>query len=241
MDNEMKFEVTLLSGESRGTVTARRSGLVTAFEYIGPMCTSPMRLLMLRPAGALSVGIPAPRDGEAYLYRRLSRAAMGGADLTGEIKFVLTDVSEDYSALSLKSSEPVPKEAPPETPPETEPEPEPEAAPVMEPAHTEEPAPAPEPEEEPAPEPEDKPAPPVPGEWAPEPDPGRHFEDPVLRECSAGAADVLCRREGGDTLLAFPYSPSKPFPLIPAFRLGAAAVINRADYIVFRVREGRVV
>ena len=90
---------------------------------------------------------------------------------------------------------------------------------------------------EPAPpEPEQKPD--RPDDWRPEPNPSCRFTDPVLRECASGVTGVLIRREGGDILLAFPFSPSEPFPLIPVFRFGTAQAIDGKNYMVYRLRDG---
>lgn len=132
--------------------------------------------------------------------------------------------------------EPEPK---PEPAPDPHPEPEPEPHPEPEPEPQPEPEPAPEPEPEPAPEPGQEPETPLTEHWAPEPDPGSRFSDPLLAAAAQGRKGVLSRLEGQDVLIAFPWSPSEPFAMLPAFRLGTAARIGGEPYMVFRLRSGQ--
>ena len=77
-------------------------------------------------------------------------------------------------------------------------------------------------------------------------EPGETGEQALVRECAeelgieVSVGDAWVRFEGADTLLAFPWSPSEPFPMIPIFRLGAAASIGGRDFMVFRLRDGAV-
>ena len=74
--------------------------------------------------------------------------------------------------------------------------------------------------------------------WYLEPDPGRHINSPELREAASRAGEAWVRFEGADTLLAFPWTPSQPFPMIPIFRLGAAGEMAGRGFIIFRLRDG---
>lgn len=250
MINDATFGVTC-SGEDAGSVTVRKSGLVTVFEYTCPRTLELSRLVLLTPSGAVSVGIPAPRDDGMYLLRALSRAALGGVELDGELRFILTDIDADLSALS---SPPEPAAADEEAPasssedsgePEAEDFAEPEAEDFAEqeaePASPELPASEPRANGTPPSIAAAAPPPPEPAVdgWYIEPEPQRLFADETLRSAASGVEGVLSRSEGGDTLLAFPFSPSEPFPLIPAFRLGSAETIGGRSYMVFRVRDGQ--
>lgn len=244
MINDATFGVTC-SGEDAGSVTVRKSGLVTVFEYTCPRTLELSRLVLLTPSGAVSVGIPAPRDDGMYLLRALSRAALGGVELDGELRFILTDIDADLSALS---SPPEPAAADEEAPASSsedsgEPEAEDSDEPEAEPASPELPASEPQAVDTPpsiaaAAPPAPPPEPAVDG-WYIETEPQRLFADETLRSAASGVEGVLSRSEGGDTLLAFPFSPSEPFPLIPAFRLGSAETIGGRSYMVFRVRDGQ--
>lgn len=244
MINDATFGVTC-SGEDAGSVTVRKSGLVTVFEYTCPRTLELSRLVLLTPSGAVSVGIPAPRDDGMYLLRALSRAALGGVELDGELRFILTDIDADLSALSSPTQPPAADEEAPASSSEDSGEPEAEDSdePEAEPASPELPASEPRANGTPpsiaAAAPPAPPPEPVVDGWYIETEPQRLFADETLRSAASGMEGVLSRSEGGDTLLAFLFSPSEPFPLIPAFRLGSAETIGGRSYMVFRVRDGQ--
>ena len=219
MWNDGTYEV--FEGASpAGTLTLRQNKRMTEFEYTCDSARDLARLVLLTPGGNFSVGIPVPRDGGMQLKRSFTPGALAGVDLDHITRCVLVPVDADIQALTADIPAADATEAAPDAAPAMEviPEPKPE---------TPEPTP---------PEPEQKPD--CGNGWCMEPDPACHFTDPVLRECAAGVAGVLVRQEGGDTLLAFPFSPSEPFPLIPAFRFGTAQTIDGGHYMVYRIRSG---
>lgn len=224
----MQYDVLTPGGEPAGRLDIYASGVRTGFAYISDRPFPLSRLVLLTESGPLSLGIPAPEAGGMSLRKLLSPLALGGADLGGRVLPLLVPADADLSSLSLPAPAPEPEQ--PSPPPEPEPEPEPS------------------PGREPEPECPAAPARQAPPEaitealsevWAPEPAPARLFADPELAAAAENAGGVLARADGPDTLAAFPFSPSKPFPLLPAFRFGAAQEIGGGTYLVFRLRDGR--
>lgn len=241
----MTIDVFTSDGAPAGAVSVTARGPRTVFDYSGPLAEGVRRLSLLSHGAALSLGIPVPEGGALRLHRTMTRLELGGFEPEGA-GAVLTEPDADLSALAVFQEETPPEpisEPEPETPPEPEPIPEPISEPEPEPM----PEPIPEPEPEPIPETEPEPAPmprltPAPEEgWYLEPDPGRHILDPELKKAADTAGDAWVRFEGADTLLAFPWSPSEPFPMIPIFRLGAAFSMAGRDFMVFRLRDGAAI
>ncbi len=210
----MRFDVTTPGGRPAGELTVAPAGVKTAFTYKSDELLPPARLILRFPDGDLSLGIPTPRDGGQALTKKLSPLELGPREPAAAV-----------SALLVPLGEAVPPLAPPEPPEPVQPEPEPAPAPV------------PEPVPEPVPDPEPAPAP---AAWTPEPDPARYFADPDLIACAREVTGALMMPDGENVLLAFPFSPSMPFPMLPAFRFGAAQDIEGRSYLVFRVREGKI-
>lgn len=263
----MTIDVFTSEGTPAGTISVTAKGSRTVFDYAGPVMKEVRRLALLSSGTALSLGIPVPKEGELRLHRAMSRLELGDFRWE-EARGVLTDPEAELSAL-IAPPEPDPKAEPvpepetppeektppepapePETPPEEEtpPEPDPDPEPVPEPEPEPEPEPVLEPEPpKPEPEPEPEPAPvprltPAPEEgWFIEPDPGRHILDPELKTAAERAGEAWVGFEGADTLLAFPWTPSEPFPMLPIFRLGAASTMAGRNFIVFRLRDGAAI
>ncbi len=66
------------------------------------------------------------------------------------------------------------------------------------------------------------------------------FCDPDVAEACRDVVGALTRRRGEYRLLAVPVSGSEPFPMMPVFCFGSAERIAGGDYIVFRVRNGKL-
>lgn len=247
----MTIEVFTSEGTPAGTIGVTAKGPRTVFDYAGPVTKEVRRLALLSSGAALSLGIPVPKEGELRLHRAMSRLELGDFRWE-EARGVLTEPEAELSAL-IASPEPKAEPVPdPETPPEEEtptepetrpeeetppdPEPEPESTPTLEPEPVLEPEP---PEPEPAPVPRLTPAPEE--GWFIEPDPGRHILDPELKTAAERAGEAWVGFEGADTLLAFPWTPSEPFPMLPIFRLGAASTMAGRNFIVFRLRDGAAI
>lgn len=233
----MRYDVTTPDGRAAGELAVAPAGVKTAFTYKSDDLFPPARLILQFPDGDLSLGIPTPRDGGQALMKKLSPLELGTREPATAARALLVPLGEAVPPLEPPApAEPEPVPVPePEPEPEPVPEPEPEPGPQPEPEPEPEPVPEPEPIPEPAPVPE-----PVPASWAPEPDPARHFTDPDLVACARQVTGALVKPDGGDILLAFPFSPSMPFPMLPAFRFGAAQDIDGKSYLVFRVREGTI-
>lgn len=225
----MTIDVFTSEGTPAGKLSVSAKGPRTVFDYAGPVMPEVRRLALLSSGAALSLGIPVPEKGELRLRRAMSRLELGDFPWE-EARAVLADPEADLSAM-VSSPEPEP-----ETPPEPEPESEPETPPEPEALPAPEPVPSPGPEPEPAPVPRLAPAPEE--GWYLEPDPGRHILDPELKKAAAFAGEAWVCFEGADTLLAFPWTPSEPFPMLPIFRLGTAASMAGRDFMVFRLRDG---
>ncbi len=254
----MPFDVHTTDGQPAGRLEVSRAGLMTVFEYSWERDPGPSRLALTQGELVFWVGVPLPYAGGLRLTRKFSRLALGELDPGGPFTAYLVPVggqlpAPDVSGPAPCGDEPAPDEIGP-VPCGDEPAPD-----------VSEDAPC---DDEPAPDvgedaPRDGgPAPGVsedapcdsgpspdggerdggyPDVWLPEKDPARHFEDPALRATAGETGGVLMRADGEDTLLAFPWAPSKPFPMLPAFRLGTAQDIDGGHYMVFRVRNGRPV
>lgn len=223
----MSYDVFTKDGRSAGTLSVERRGPRTVFEYSSDLDPGVSRLVLLTPAGPFSLGIPTPRAGGLYLSRTMSRLELGGLELTGDIRALLAPAEEELSKLTY------PGDA---EPPETAALPE-AAAPPEAAALPEDSAPSQVPPTAESPEAGAERAP---SRWQPEAEPGRHFSDPELAEEAAGITGAMVKYEDGTVLLAFPWSPSQPFPMVSAFRQGAPAQIGDRRYIVFRLADGRI-
>ena len=247
----MSFNVHTADGRAAGSLEISRTGLMTVFEYSCDFDPGPSRLVLAGDK-LFPVGVPQPRSGGLSLNRKFSRLGLGDFDPDAPFRALLVPVDADLAALLTPEepdhSEPAAPEADspadpvPDTIPDTEPDPGPEA-PVEEPQ-----GPCPEPSGEPESPCSDEALPdgtagnesaPESCEWAPDTDPASHFEDPILRAAASGIQGVITKPDGEDTLLGFPWAPSRPFPMLPVFRLGTAMEIDGGQYMVFRLKGGR--
>ena len=229
----MQYDVLTPGGEPAGRLDIYASGVKTGFAYMSDRPFPLSRLVLLTESGPLSLGIPAPEAGGMSLKKLLSPLALGGADLGGRVLPLLVPADADLSSLSLPDPEPDRPAPAPEAEQERDTEPSPQRERDPEPTLRGQ-----DPESPPAPAREAPPAA-LTEVWAPEPAPARLFADPELAAAAENVEGVLARADGPDTLAAFPFSPSKPFPLLPAFRFGAAQEIGGGTYLVFRLRDGR--
>lgn len=262
----MTIEVYTQDGSAAGALSVTVKGSRTLFEYAGPP-GGVSRLVLINGGAALSLGIPAPEGDGLRLRRTMTRLELGGFAPEGAAG-VLTAPDADLSALAAaeRAPEAEPAGAQPALSPADTPAPAPPPGPAPEPRPSEpEPPKELEPPEMPE-EPETQEMPeksetqempekpeeaedgpglrlvPAPEKgWFLEPDPGRHISDPELRQAADRAGEAWVRFEGADTLLAFPWTPSEPFPMIPIFRLGAASTMAGRGFIVFRLRDGAAI
>ena len=225
----MSYEVFTKDGLPAGSLTVTEKGPRTVFTYTSDRDPGVSRLALAARGRVLSLGIPLQHAGGLRLSRTMTRLDLGDFPLKGDWRAVLVPAGEDLSALAL--------------PPEPTSQPDTEAAvsagPLPEPPACE---PVPEPKPPAAPEPEMpenvETGPQIVDGWRPESDPARYFSDPVLAASAGRIRDALTKPDGEGTLLAFPWTPAAPFPMIEAFRLGSAVKIGEAEYIVFRIRDG---
>ena len=75
-------------------------------------------------------------------------------------------------------------------------------------------------------------------EWQNAPAVAALFDD-ILLSRAGPVRGALTKRGDGVTLLAVPWSPDAPFPLMPVFCLGSPYERDGRDYLLFSVSEGR--
>jgi hypothetical protein len=66
------------------------------------------------------------------------------------------------------------------------------------------------------------------------------FSDPDFADICRGVSNALTKQAGELTLLAVPVSPDEPFPMMPVFCLGDSGRIGGREYIVFRIKNGKL-
>ncbi len=66
------------------------------------------------------------------------------------------------------------------------------------------------------------------------------FSDPDFADICRGVRDALTKQAGELTLLAVPVSPDEPFPMMPVFCLGDSGRIGGREYIVFKIKNGKL-
>ena len=77
-------------------------------------------------------------------------------------------------------------------------------------------------------------------DWQDAPSVAALFDD-ILLSRLAPVRGALTKREEGVSLLAVPWSPDAPFPLMPIFCLGRPFDRDGRDYLLFSVSDGRPV
>lgn len=79
------------------------------------------------------------------------------------------------------------------------------------------------------------------GSWRAEDRPELLFAEPELQAACLGAKGVMALRRADEVLAAVPAESGKPFPAMTVFCLGHAQEICGKSYVVFRLKNGRVV
>lgn len=74
-------------------------------------------------------------------------------------------------------------------------------------------------------------------DWAPVSDGAALFRTPWLRERLQSTEGMLWRREGETLLLAVPYDPRRPLPLMPLFCFARPLRVRGERYLVFAFDE----
>ena len=100
--------------------------------------------------------------------------------------------------------------------------------------------------EEPAPEPEVKEkiaiiAPTEAANWLPAYDAASLFSDADIASACRDVTGALTKESRDSRLLAIPILLDAPFPLMPVFCFGWSEKIDGKDYVVFRVRDGKLI
>ena len=76
--------------------------------------------------------------------------------------------------------------------------------------------------------------------WEPEEYPELLFHDEDLSQIASGIQSALKLTYEGITFLAVPVSPYEPFPAMPIFCFGESLTIAGKDYIVFKIKNGKL-
>lgn len=245
----MALDVRSVSGGPAGRLEVSKAGLMTVFDYSFDRDPGPSRLELQAGELIFNVGVPLPFAGGLRLTRKFSRNALGDFDPSSPFTAWLVPVGESLpSNIGMSEDNPLSPEssgspggdevADTAGPDDKDGGGSESAVAASAEDATEDTADNAQPA---APTGGDAPETAREDVWLSEPDPARHLEDPALQAAAAQCAGVLAKSDGEDTLLAFPWAPSKPFPMLPAFRLGTAQDIDGGHYMVFRVRNGRPV
>ncbi len=263
----MSYDVFTKDGKPAGRLTVTRKGPRTVFEFQSDTDPGVSRLVLISGAAPHSLGIPAQRAGGLYLQKTMTKLDLDGMEIGDGLTALLIPADEDFSALTgVKAPEVVPSSAPEtaDTSPENREESR-EADPSAPEENTSE-ACAPEentseacvPEESvanaaqpdldaPASEPEEKPESAARGRedagdvWRSEPEPWKYFTDDALRQSASRCSGALVRDTEDGVILAFPWTPASPFPMLEIFKLCSSINIDGAEYIAYRLKNGEPV
>lgn len=244
----MSYDVFTKDGKPAGRLTVTRKGPRTVFEFQSDTDPGVSRLVLISGAAPHSLGIPAQRAGGLYLQKTMTKLDLDGMEIGDGLTALLIPADEDFSALTgVKAPEVVPSSAP-ETdaaqPAEAE-----TAIPAMEaPVPEESVANAAQPDlDAPASEPEEKPESAARGRedagdvWRSEPEPWKYFTDDALRQSASRCSGALVRDTEDGVILAFPWTPASPFPMLEIFKLCSSINIDGAEYIAYRLKNGEPV
>jgi hypothetical protein len=72
-------------------------------------------------------------------------------------------------------------------------------------------------------------------------DPADIFDDEEIAHSCRNVTGALIRREGDELLFAVPIRGDAPFPMMPVFCFGEFQHINGGQYVVFKVKNGKLV
>lgn len=226
------------AGEANvGTLSVSANGLMTVIECDCKIVSDDiLRLAAVTERGVVLLGVMMPTGGSLHFKKSYSKNALA--------QLGLEDVSS-FAVFSGNASIERPAFAPqPVPPPEEEYVPEPAPTPnqaVM-------PAPEPEPEPSPEPDPVQMPAPAVEGVqdmgnnegWEPISNPSNLFTDKDIADVCERVRGAFTLNRDGITMLAVPVQSNEPFPMMPIFCFGHNQTIAGREYIVFKIREGKL-
>ena len=230
-----------LGGVRVGTVTVSQSNQRTSFACVCNNTTRDvLRLAAVCSGRFVPLGVVMPDGDTVRLNKNYTRAALGALGFDTAESYHLIRAGDVWHGDAI-----APDAAPEPVPITPEPKPiKPEPAPVKPepvimqapPAETsslnlDAPAPAPDTSEAAAP---------LDG-WMPLGAPSGLFDDPELTNAVAGLDGALTAQRDGARLLAVPVSPAQPFAMMPVFCFGASEAIGGTDYIVFKIKNGRLV
>lgn len=212
------------SDGTAGTLAVSREGLMTVFSCIcSHVSNDVLRLYCLCGGRAVPIGVMTPCSNNLTLSRAFSKNALAKMDLD----------HVDAAFLSKDGSVPRPLLAAaglvPEAPAAAECEYQEQAFSAK--------------QEGGAAEVSDnsKNQPPLSGEWTPEPEPWRLFDDEDISRSCRNITGAFVRFDGDVSYLAVPISPNEPFPPMPIFCFGTLERINGRDHVVFTMKDGRFV
>lgn len=77
-------------------------------------------------------------------------------------------------------------------------------------------------------------------QWEREEYPELLFQDADLAQVCSGVKEALKLTYEGIVFLAIPLSPYEPFPAMPIFCFGESLTIAGKDYIVFKIKNGKL-
>ena len=218
------YDVTL-DNEAAGTLTVSKQGTSHLFEFSGPERFQVSRLVCIGGGAVASIGIPAPKGQGMYLKKVFSSGTMAKIGIEKIDRCLIVPVDADLSSLTASSGT--------ETPSSTS---EPDA---QSPARSESSGESREPAEQPSRESQ---RPPPPGSWQIAQEPWNIFSDERLRDECKKAGEALISSDGASSiLLAYPYSPDSPFPIVSQFPSANMRNIRGKTYVVYRVQDGVII
>ena len=217
------YQVTM-NDESAGTLDVIQQGRSYTFEFVGDKHFDVSRLICVGTSSAASIGIPAPRGDGMYLRKNISLRSLHDVGLDSIHRCLIVPVDADISSFAVKTDSESTETSSPEgavaSEAENKPSPNNSEDSVNPPSQR----------------------PPPTGGWQGIDDPASLFSDPCLQGEAAGISGALISIVGNDScLLALPYSPSSPFPLVSCFRSASTRNIGRRKYIIFNIQNGVVV
>ena len=233
------YDVTY-EGDICGSLHVSQEGIRTTFSLTANGCDGVTRLLCACGGKYVPIGIPAPDDNVLTLKRSFSKNALAEKGLSSIEGCILLPIGEEtpkppQEAADAAPAAPEPEEAAPHDEAfEVGQNIELEAArePVEDAVSCEDTAEEDDTQNEGAFENE-----PLPG-WRLEPAPWRLFSEEHFSDQCLGITGAMAYQDGDKTLLALPFSPSEPFPLISAFQLGRITRLGDREYVVFRLENG---
>jgi len=257
--------IVLFEGDKVGSLNVYQKGLMIELEC-QCVCASAvvLRLAVLTGNSRKVLGVMMPEGDKLKFKKKYSKSdlkqlaieSIDGCylitDQEAEQPFDITKIPAEINPAPKMQPEPL-SEAEPTPIPDLEPElaPEPLPTPELEPEAAPEPLPTPELEPEAAPEP--LPTPELEPEakqkneflfkeWVIEEDPQSLFGDEELIKSSQGVTGTLKKSlNNGNIMLAVPFAANEPFPLMQIFCFGESMSIRGKNYLVFQIKNGKLV